>query len=72
SQNAAEELGQHGVAFVTRDAGEMSAKIRELLGDPALREELSQKARSLIDSRKGASKRMAEIISWILEEKPRP
>lgn len=71
-QDVAEELGRHGVAFVTRDAGEMSAKIRELLGNPALREELSRKAQALIDSRKGASKRMAEIISWILEEKPRP
>ncbi|MBI5427024.1 MAG: hypothetical protein HZA02_01955 [Nitrospinae bacterium] len=72
NQALAEELGQHGVAFMTRDAGEMSAKIRELLGNPARREELSRKAQALIDSRKGASKRMAEIIFWILEEKPRP
>jgi hypothetical protein len=62
NQTVADELGREGVAFAVRTAGELADKTRELLENPSLRENVSIKARALIEKKRGAAGRMAEII----------
>lgn len=62
NQTVADELGKEGVAIIVRDAEELGKTIRDLLANPSRRVSLSQKAQALIEAKKGASKRMAEII----------
>ena len=64
NRNVAEELEKEGVAFIVRDAEELEKNIRRLLSNQGL----SQKAQLLIESKKGASKRMVKIIFALLEK----
>lgn len=71
NQAAADELGQYGVAITVKDGAELEEKILELMQDDARRNALSRKAQDLIEAKKGASHRMAEIIFETFETKKR-
>jgi 3-deoxy-D-manno-octulosonic-acid transferase len=60
NQSVADELGEHGVAITVRNSDELTNKINTLLTNRE--ESLSQKARNLIEEKKGAAKRMADLI----------
>lgn len=57
-----EELNQQGLAFAVNNADEMETVMTSLLEDTSKRAEFADKASAWIDSHRGASRRMAEII----------
>lgn len=67
NQADADELGKHGVALTVHDAGEMAETILQLLDDEPRRRALGQKAKALIEAKKGAAAKMTEIIFDTLE-----
>lgn len=58
----ADELGKHSIAITIHNASELMETISGLLDNPSRRISLSEKAKLLIEGKKGASKHMAEII----------
>lgn len=69
NQAVTNELSQQGVAVTVKDGAELEEKIWELMQDDARRNALSQKAIDLIEAKKGASHRMADIIFHALENR---
>jgi 3-deoxy-D-manno-octulosonic-acid transferase len=58
----AEELKQNELAFPVKDANEMETVMTTLLENSSKRAEFTEKASAWIDSHRGASRRMADII----------
>ena len=69
NQEAANELGKHGVAICVKDKQELETAIRGLLTDKTLRNKMEQTAKNLMESKKGATQRMVDIILQKLDEK---
>lgn len=61
-RQVAEELKQNELAFPVKDANEMGTVITALLENSSERAKFTDKATNWIDSHRGASRRMAEII----------
>jgi 3-deoxy-D-manno-octulosonic-acid transferase len=55
------------VAWVTQDAGELAQRVAELLENAPLREEVAQRAQALVREQQGASQRILDILSALLE-----
>lgn len=67
NQPDADELGKHGVAMTVNNASEMRETIQRLFDDEPRRQALGQKAKTLIEEKKGAAQKMVEIIFDTLE-----
>lgn len=61
-QEVADLLNGEGVAQVVHNAQELEQKIDVLLGDEILKVQIAQKAIALIETQKGASRQIVEII----------
>ncbi len=58
----ADQLHRHGVAAVVHNAHDLEQRINALLGDSIKMAQIEQKASALIETQKGASRQMVEII----------
>ena len=69
NQAAADELGKQGIAICVKDKRELEVSIGNLLADKTLRNKMEQTAKNLIESKKGATQRMVDIILQRLDKK---
>jgi 3-deoxy-D-manno-octulosonic-acid transferase len=56
-----------GVAWVAQDAEELARRVAELLENEPLREAVARRAQALVREQQGASLRILDILSALLE-----
>ena len=61
-KDSAAELGEAGIAFKVKNTEEIVETLNGLLTDDSRRAQIADRAQAFIESRQGASKKMADII----------
>ncbi|MBI3862778.1 MAG: 3-deoxy-D-manno-octulosonic acid transferase [Planctomycetia bacterium] len=69
-KDVVELLLSHGAALVVRSGEELTARLDELLADPARAAALGDCARKLVASQRGATARTVELLEDVLPDRP--
>ena len=67
-KDVVELLLVHEAALVVRTPEELTARVSELLAEPARRDELGNRAQSVVVSQRGATARTVELLAQLLPE----
>jgi 3-deoxy-D-manno-octulosonic-acid transferase len=65
-RNIADDLVKAGGAVIIQDEIELSKKLSGLLADPVRRDRMGDRARQMVENRRGASQRNLELIKQVL------
>jgi 3-deoxy-D-manno-octulosonic-acid transferase len=66
SADVAKLLVECGAVRIVHDAGELAAKVGELLADPAARSGMGARGRRAVEENRGAVKRLMEFLEPLL------